>query len=416
MAQPIKLLALRYLKSRRQTRFASFVSLVSVLGIGLGVAVLIIVSSVMNGFEHEVRNHILGMTAHASILRPGQPMDDWKEALSAVRKMDQVTGGAPFIRGGAMLSHRGEVHGAVIQGLDLDNESQVSTVGNYISLEEKQLLLTGKSQIIVGYQLKKKLNVEVGQKITLIAPRYSSTSGAQSPKYLTFTVAGDIKVGMHEFDAGMAIVTIKDAQEIFNLGPAITGLRVKFQDPNSAPMLARQVGSALSPPAASINWTQYHRNFFEALKSQKRIMFVILSVIVAVAAFNIIAAMIMLVKEKHRDIAILRTLGMSKSAIMLLFIVQGTLVGLLGVVAGVVAGLVGAAFSGSVVEKLERWLNIEFIKSEVYFIDYLPAIVEAKDVIGIAITAGLISVAATIYPAWRASLTNPADALRYESA
>lgn len=416
MKQPIAFLALRYIKSRRKARFASFVSLVSILGIGLGVAVLIIVNAVMNGFEHEVRSHIVGITSHASILYPGRPLTNWEQANASISGMDGVTASAPFIRGGAMLSHRGEVHGAVIQGFDLEAEQFVSTVGDYILGEHRLTLDSGGAGILLGYQLRKKLKVEIGQKVTLIAPRFSLKSGVQNPKYLTFTVVGDLKVGMHEFDSGMAIVTIKNAQKIFDLGEAVSGLRVKFDNADMAPWLAGQAASRLEPAAASINWTQYHRNFFEALKSQKRIMFVILSIIVAIAAFNIIAAMIMLVKEKHRDIAILRTLGMPRGAVMLLFIVQGAIVGLAGVAAGIVAGLLGAKYCGVVVSTLEQWLNIEFIKADVYYIDYLPAIVESNDVIAVALTAGTISILATIYPAWRASLTDPADALRYESA
>lgn len=416
MKQPIAFLALRYIKSRRKARFASFVSLVSILGIGLGVAVLIIVNAVMNGFEHEVRSHIVGITSHASILYPGRPLTNWEQANASISGMDGVTASAPFIRGGAMLSHRGEVHGAVIQGFDLEAEQFVSTVGDYILGEHRSTLDSGGAGILLGYQLRKKLKVKIGQKITLIAPRFSLKSGVQNPKYLTFTVVGDLKVGMHEFDSGMAIVTIKNAQKIFDLGEAVSGLRVKFDNADMAPWLAGQAASRLEPAAASINWTQYHRNFFEALKSQKRIMFVILSIIVAIAAFNIIAAMIMLVKEKHRDIAILRTLGMPRGAVMLLFIVQGAIVGLAGVAAGIVAGLLGAKYCGVVVSTLEQWLNIEFIKADVYYIDYLPAIVESNDVIAVALTAGTISILATIYPAWRASLTDPADALRYESA
>lgn len=415
MTSTIQLLAFRYLRSKRETRFASFVSVVSVLGIGLGVAVLIIVNSVMNGFEQEVRNHILGMTAHASILYPGQPMADWPDARRQLERLNFIESTAPFIRGGAMLNHRGEVHGAIIQGIDLDAEDKVSDISRYISPEDKQRLVTGSGKIIVGYDLLKKLQAKVGQKISVIAPRFSPSSGIQSPRYLTFEIAGTIKVGMHEFDASLALVTLSEAQRIFDFGSSVSGIRVKFHTADSAANLAQQAAATLSPPAASINWTQYHRNFFEALKSQKRIMFVILSIIVAVAAFNIIAAMIMLVKEKHKDIAILRTLGMSKRAIMALFIVQGTLVGLTGVAIGIILGLLGAEFSGAVVARLERWFNIQFIKPDVYYIDYLPAVVRPEDVLVVAIVAAMISVLATIYPAWRASRTNPADALRYES-
>ena len=416
MSNPVSLIALRYLRSRRKAYFASFVSIVSILGIALGVAVLIIVTSVMNGFEHEVRGHVLGMTSHASILYPGQAIPDWKSAVTRVNEQDQVAASAPFVRGGAMLSHKDQVHGAVVQGLDFKLENAVSDIGNFVDEEQKQALTSKEKNILLGHQLMTKLDIKVGQRLVLIAPRFSPNSTVQAPKYLTYTVVGSFKVGMHEFDSSMALVSLSNAQNIFELQTGVSGLRVKFTDPDLAPQLARQVATSLTPPAASINWTQYHRNFFQALKSQKRIMFVILSIIVAVAAFNIVAAMIMLVKEKHSDIAILRTLGMSRGSIMKVFVFQGTIIGCLGVVVGILAGIAGTKYSGKVVAWLEQRFDIEFIKADVYYIDYLPAIIKIEDVVTVGIIAALISIIATIYPAWRASLTNPADALRYESA
>ena len=416
MSNPVSLIALRYLRSRRKAYFASFVSVVSILGIALGVPVLVIVTSVMNGFEHEVRGHVLGMTSHASILYPGQAIPDWEDAVSRINAENQVTASSPFVRGGAMLSHKDQVHGAVVQGLDFDLESAVSDIGERVAQAHKEALASDAKNILLGQQLMQKLDIEIGQRLVLIAPRFSATNNIRAPKYLTYTVIGSFKVGMHEFDSSMAIVSLRNAQNIFELQNGVSGLRVKFSDANLAPQLARQVAMSLSPPAASINWTQYHRNFFQALKSQKRIMFVILSIIVAVAAFNIVAAMIMLVKEKHSDIAILRTLGMSRRSIMKVFVVQGTIVGCLGVAVGILCGILGAIYSGKVVTWLEKTLDIEFIKADVYYIDYLPAIIKLGDVVTVGIIAALISVLATIYPAWRASLTNPADALRYESA
>ena len=412
MTNLISLLGFRYLRARRRARHASFVSLVSVLGISLGVAVLIIVSSVMNGFEQEVRNHVLGMTSHASVLYPGQAIPDWRKAANQLSTDESVVASAPFVRGGAMLSHAGAVHGVIIQGIDLALENNVSEIGRYISEQDRNRLEENTQNILLGYQLQKKLKVAIGQRLVLIAPRFSPSTGVQTPKYLTYTVAGVFKIGMHEFDSSMALVSIPNAQQIFDLGSGVSGLRVKFTDADKAPVLARQAGANLDPPAASLNWTQYHRNFFQALKSQKRIMFVILSIIVAVAAFNIIASMIMLVREKHSDIAILRTLGMSKGKIMLLFVFQGSVIGFVGVAVGIVGGIIGATYSGTVVNLLEQLLQIQFIKPDVYYIDYLPAVLKSADIVKVGITAGLIAVAATVYPAWRASLTNPADALR----
>ncbi|MGR8948479.1 MAG: lipoprotein-releasing ABC transporter permease subunit [Gammaproteobacteria bacterium] len=416
MSNPVSLIAFRYLRARRKAHFASFVSVVSVLGIALGVAVLIIVTSVMNGFEKEVRGHVLGMTSHASVLYPGQAVPNWRAAASKINSHEAVSASSPFVRGGAMLSHKDQVHGAVIQGLDFDLEKDVSLIGTYVPDEYKLKLASDQPNILLGQQLLAKLDIKIGQRLVMIAPRFSANAGPLSPKYLTYTVAGSFKVGMHEFDSSMAIVSLREAQDIFELNGGVTGLRVKFVDPDLAPMAARTVAASLDPPAASINWTQYHRNFFQALKSQKRIMFVILSIIVAVAAFNIIAAMIMLVKEKHGDIAILRTLGMSRTGIMKIFVFQGTIIGFFGVAVGIIGGIIGTIYSGKVVMALENFFDIEFIKADVYYIDYLPAIIKIGDVLTVGLIAALISIVATIYPAWRASLTNPADALRYESA
>ena len=416
MLRLLSLLNIRYLRARRRRRYASFVTLVSVLGIGLGVAVLIIVNAVMNGFEHEVRSHVLGMTSHAALLYPGKAIPEWQHTRSVINQHNSVAGSAPFVRGGAMLSHAGQVHGAIIQGLDLELENTTSRIAAHISKENQRLLAEDAPNLLLGSELQKKLNVEIGQNLVLIAPRFSPSTGTQSPKYLTFSVAGTFKIGMHEFDNGMAIMSLANAQKVFDLGDSVHGIRVKFSDASQAPFLARELASNLDPPAASINWTQYHRNFFEALKSQKRIMFVILSIIVAVAAFNIVASMIMLVREKHGDIAILRTLGMSRGAIMQLFVLHGTVIGLIGVAVGVVTGVVGAIYSGNIVAFLERLLGVQFIKSDVYYIDYLPAVLHLEDIGTIGATAAAISVFATIYPAWKASLTNPADALRFESA
>ena len=407
-------IAFRYLGTRRKNRFASFVSLASVLGIGLGVAVLIIVASVMNGFEKEVTRHILGMTSHAVMFRPGATMDDWQEKLALVESEPDVTAGAPFIRAGAMLNHKGNVRGVSVQGIDTETEHTVSSLPEAIDPVAFALLAREPNNILLGRSLAENLEVAVGNTITLIAPRWNSARGIEIPKYIPLKVIGTFSVGMHEFDAGFALLSIQDAARIFGLGDTVSGIRVRFADPALAPERAAAISNGLNSGVVSVNWTQFHRNFFHALKSQKRIMFVILSLIVAVAAFNIVASMVMIVKEKDRDIAVLRTLGLGRRAVMLIFVLQGVVIGIAGIALGVITGAWGASQADQAVAAVEDWFAIKFIKPDVYYIDYLPADVRAEDIVLIASIAFVICVIATLYPAWQAARTAPAAALRYE--
>ncbi len=415
MLHPITaFIALRCLGARRKNRFASFVSVASILGIGLGVAVLIIVASVMNGFEKEVTRHILGMTSHAVLFRPGIRMDDWQELLSLLESESDVAAGAPFIRGGAMLNHKGIVRGVSIQGIDTNLEHTVSTLPDAIDPDAFNLLAQEPNNILLGHSLAENLEVAVGNTVTLIAPQWNSERGIEIPRYVPLKVIGTFSVGMHDFDAGFALLSIGDAARIFGLGDSVSGIRVRFDDPNVAPHRAAAIANRFGSGIATINWTQFHRNFFQALKSQKRIMFVILSLIVAIAAFNIVASMVMIVKEKDRDIAVLRTLGLSRRAVMMIFVIQGVLIGVAGVVLGVITGAWGANKADRIVAQVENWLAIKFIKPDVYYIDYLPADVRLGDIVLISAVAFFICVLATLYPAWRAARTAPAAALRYE--
>ena len=407
-------IALRYLSTRRKNRFATFVSLASVLGIGLGVAVLIIVASVMNGFEKEVTRHILGMTSHAIMFRPGATMDDWEKNLALIESERDVIAGAPFIRMGAMLNHKGNVHGVSVQGIDTKSEHTVSSLPEAIDPAAFALLAREQNNILLGRSLAENLEVTVGENVTLIAPRSSAASGIEIPKYVSLKVIGTFSVGMHEFDASFALLSIQDAARIFDLGDTVSGIRVRFVDPALAPGRATAIANGLNSGVVSVNWTQFHRNFFQALKSQKRIMFVILSLIVAVAAFNIVASMVMIVKEKDRDIAVLRTLGLGRRAVMLVFVLQGVIIGIVGIALGVILGAWGASQADRAVAAVEKWFAIKFIKPDVYYIDYLPADVRPEDILIIASIAFIICVIATLYPAWQAARTAPAAALRYE--
>lgn len=415
MLHPITaFIALRYLGTKRKNRFASFVSIVSVLGIGLGVAVLIVVASVMNGFEKEVTQHIVGMTSHAMLLRPGTSIANWRDILELVEADPDVSAGAPFIRAGAMLNHKGIVRGVSVEGIDIDAESGVSSLTEAIEPQALRALSNQANNILLGRALAETLDVTTGNTVTLVAPRWNARRGIELPQYFPMRVAGTFSIGMHDFDAGFALLSLPDAATVFGLGDGVSGIRVRFGDADAAPAHAARIAEQLGPRFAAVNWTQYHRNFFYALKSQKRIMFVILSLIVAVAAFNIVASMVMIVKEKDRDIAILRTLGLERRAVMLIFIIQGVLIGIAGVALGIVTGTWGATQANKVVTTVERWFDIEFIKPDVYYIDYLPADIRLGDVALIAMIAFAICIIATLYPAWRAARTAPAAALRYE--
>lgn len=407
-------IALRYLRTKRQNRFASFVSIASVLGIGLGVAVLIVVASVMNGFEKEITRHILGMTSHAMILKPSQPLVDWREVIDQANAEPHIVAASAFIRGGAMLNHRGNIRGVSVQGVDREREAQVSRLVQAVDAQAFAKLRPGTNNILLGEALAQALAVDVGNTVTVIAPRWNAESGIELPRYYPATVIGTFSVGMHDFDSTFALMSLPDAATIFDLGDAVSGIRVRFESPALAPLGAAALAGKLGRGHVAINWTQYHRNFFLALKSQKRIMFVILSLIVAVAAFNIVASMVMIVKEKVRDIAVLRTLGLSRLGVMFIFIVQGVLIGLAGVGLGIALGTLCANRANQIVAAVEKWFSIQFIKPDVYYINYLPAEIRLTDIGVIAVIAFLICVLATLYPAWQASRTAPAEALRYE--
>lgn len=415
MLHPITaFIAVRYLGTKRKNRFAAFVSIVSVVGIALGVAVLIIVSSVMNGFEKEITRHILGMTAHAMLIRPGAEIDDWHAILEIIENHPNVIAASPFIRSGAMITHKGIVRGISVQGIDRHREPAVSTLTDAIHPAALDSLSRNTDNILLGRSLAETLEVRIGDTVTLVAPRWSAKRGFELPQYFPLKVIDTFSVGMHDFDAGFALLSLDGAATVFGLGNGVSGLRVRFNDRDAAPTHAATLVKQLGNGFVAVNWTQYHRNFFYALKSQKRIMFVILSLIVAVAAFNIVASMVMTVKEKLKDIAILRTLGLRRRAVMMIFIIQGVLIGFAGVVLGIAAGIWGANQAQWVVSTVERMLHIQFIKPDVYYIDYLPSDVRLGDITLIAVVAFAICIVATLYPAWRAACTAPAEALRYE--
>ncbi|MGD9601379.1 MAG: lipoprotein-releasing ABC transporter permease subunit [Gammaproteobacteria bacterium] len=417
MYHPLSLfIALRYLQGRRRNRFAQFVSFASLFGIAIGVAVLVIVLSVMNGFEREVASHILGMTSHATIFRNGSPLTDWREVARRVRSESFVQGVQPFIRGSAMLNRRGEVKGVVVYGVPHDTEDEVSDLPRYLGTVSLDALRDrpGDVPVFLGATLAASLRAAPGDRATLIIPRWSPREGAGAPRYQGVTAEATFSVGMHEFDASFVLMDLPAAARLFEYGDAVSGLRLKFDTPDAAVRHARDLQRSLGAEYLVLDWSQFHRNFFQALKSQKRILFLVLSLIIAVAAFNVIASMVMLVKEKRRDIAILKTQGCRSATILVTFLVQGALLGIGGIALGALGGLVIATRADAALKWLERSFDLKLVNADVYYISYLPTEVRATDVALVALTTLLICLCATLYPAYRASQVAPVEALKYE--
>ncbi len=404
-------IALRYLRTRRRQRFATFVSLVSIAGIGLGVAALIIVLSVMNGFEREVTRHVLGMSAHAVLIPPGSVMRDWRRVLRASVAHGGVIAAAPYVRGSGMLSRKGEVRGVVVEGIAPTEEARVTRLAEYLDAGALQLLDAPGNLVLIGSDLAREMDVAPGDTLTLVVPDWDASGQPRAPRYAALEVGGVFHVGMYQYDSRLVLMGLAAAQQLFGLDHAVSGIRLRFAEAELAPVAVRQLVRALGEDLHVIDWTQYHRNFFLALKSQKRIMFIILVLIIAVAAFNIAANMVMVVTEKIRDIAILRTLGASRARIVALFLTQGLLIGVAGAVLGASLGAWGAHESEAMARVIESVLEIDLINADVYFIDYLPAELHAVDIAQVMLASVALSLLATIYPAFRAASVNPAEAV-----
>jgi lipoprotein-releasing system permease protein len=415
MFRPLPLwVGLRYTRARRRNQFISFISLTSMLGVALGVAALITVLSVMNGFEAELRSRILGMTSHATLIERGGQLADWQGARKRLGEEPAVIGTAPFIQSQAMITHAGAVLGVNVTGVLPSEEPQVSVAAERVVEGSLDDLRPGEFNVVIGRELARALRVGLDESVTLVAPQPNTTAAGVTPRLRRFRVVGIFEVGMHDYDAGLALVHLDDAARLFRIKGGVTGLRLKLDDPMSAPWVARDLAKRLDANLAVVDWTQFHVNFFRALRSERTVMFVILTLIVAVAAFNIVSTLVMLVTDKQADIAILRTLGFSARAVMAVFIVQGLVVGVVGILAGVVGGVWLATSLEGIVKAIEQAFHVEFLPADVYYISELPSRLEWGDVVSITLTAFVLCALATLYPAWRASRTRPAEALRYE--
>ena len=421
MALPYELLiGLRYTRAKRRNQFVSFISMISMLGIALGVAALIVVLSVMNGFQTELRGRILAVVSHIQISGAGGEMADWQRVAEQSLKQPGVLAAAPFVQAQGMLSFGQSVRGAMVRGVLPDFEDKVVDFrahmkeGSLDSLAAGSFDSTDAFNIVLGSELARALGVFVGDKVTVIAPQGVVTPAGVIPRLKTFTVSGLFEVGMFEYDSGLALIRLEDAQRLYRMDDRVSGVRLKLDDLFKAPAIARQLASRLDTAAFISDWTRSHANFFRAVQIEKNMMFIILSLIVAVAAFNIVSTLVMAVTDKQADIAILRTLGASPSSIMAIFMVQGALIGFIGLGLGIAGGVALALNVDVVVPFIERLLGTQFMSKEVYYISNLPSELQWKDVTTITFVSFVLSLVATIYPSWRASRVNPAEALRYE--
>lgn len=415
MIRPLELfIALRYTRARRRDHFISFISLISVLGIALGVAALITVLSVMNGFQREVRNGILGMASHATVQESKGDLEDWRSLAERLDLHSPVVGVAPYVKGQAMLTHQGNVTGALIRGILPDKEPQVSFIDEKMIVGKLKDLEPGAFDIILGRELARRLGVRVGSKVILIAPQINVTPVGMIPRLKSFKVVGTFHVGHHDYDSSLALLHLQDAAKLFRVNGEATGVRLKLKEMFTAPDVAKQLREELPTNLVVTDWTQRHANFFRAVAIEKRIMFIILTLIIAVAAFNIVSTLTMMVQDKRSDIAILRTLGITPNSTMAIFMIQGTAIGVLGTTLGMIGGITLALNIETVVPFLEDLLGVHFLSPGVYMIDEVPSELQWEDVAKIGLVALILSLVSTLYPAWRASHTQPAEALRHE--
>jgi lipoprotein-releasing system permease protein len=415
MFRPVELfIGLRYTHAKRRTHFISFISLTSMLGIALGVTALITVLSVMNGFEHELRERILGMASHATVSTYGGRLKDWQSVEQLVQKHDEVIAAAPYVRGESMLSAGKQVSGAFIRGILPAAEGAVSDVVTHVQDGSVRHLKPGDYGIILGNELAYALGVGLGDSVTVVSPRIMVGPVGVLPRLRRFTVVGVFEVGMYEYDRGVALVHMEDAATLFQLGDDITGVRLKLDDLFRAPAVAAELGRQLGGDYLVKDWTRQHANFFRAVKTEKRVMFIILTLIVAVAAFNIVSTLVMVVADKRSDIAILRTLGASPRTIMMVFVIQGAIIGVFGTLLGVAGGVALALNVETLVPAIEAFFNVQFLAPDVYYISDVPSELHWDDVGVMTAVALVLSLLATLYPAWRAARTHPVEALRYE--
>ncbi|MEW6120892.1 MAG: lipoprotein-releasing ABC transporter permease subunit [Pseudomonadota bacterium] len=407
-------IGLRYTHAKRRNHFISFISVVSMAGIALGVMALIVVLSVMNGFQEELRARILGVAAHLEISGPGDRLADWRSVLVQAKRNQEVMAGAPYVNAQGMLANGGSVRGAIIRGVLPELENRVADFSRHMKAGQLANLKPGSFGIVLGTELARTLNVFPGDKVVLLTPQGNITPAGVMPRVKQFTVVGIFEAGMFEYDSGLALIHLQDAQKLLRLGEDVSGVRLKLDELFRAPFVTRALAQSLDGDYYLTDWTQSHANFFRAVAIEKRMMFLILLLIVAVAAFNIVSTLVMAVTDKQSDIAILRTLGARPGSIMKIFIVQGAFIGVFGTALGVIAGVLLALNLETVVPFIERMAGMDLFPADVYYINELPSKLAWSDVGIIGGISLAISLVATLYPSWGASRIQPAEALRYE--
>ena len=415
MLRPIEIgIALRYMRSRNKNRFISFISLISILGIAIAVAVLIIVLSVMNGFEYEVRTKILSVVSHGAITGAGGRLDDWRQVQNIAENHPETASVARFITGQGMLVGDERIKGVQIRGVHPDAELRTS--GFQEMMESGNLTSLGARayRIIIGRALADLLGVEVGDKLILIISRGVTTPAGLVPRMRRFEVSGIFNAGMYEYDQGLALINVEDAARLFQLGDAVSGVRLAVHNPMRAPFTVREIAQSLDRDVFITDWTRQHANFFRSIQLTKSIIFMILLLVIAVAAFNIVSTLVMVVREKHAEIAILRTLGASPAGILGVFITQGTLIGFLGTSMGLVLGIIVTVNLSGIVMAVEKVLGFKFLAPDVYFISDFPSRIDSGDVIEVALIGIFLSFVSTMIPAWKAATMAPAEALRHD--
>ncbi|OIR04666.1 lipoprotein-releasing system transmembrane protein LolE [mine drainage metagenome] len=408
---------MRYTRAKRKNHFISFISLTSMIGIALGVAALIVVLSVMNGFQKELRTRILGVASHLEITGANNQLDNWQVVAAVSGRHPHVLASAPYITAQGMLSYGQGVQGAIIRGVLPSEENQVAELGSHMKVGSLSDLHPGEFDIILGSDLALALGAQIGDKVLVMAPQGQFTPTGVVPRLKQFTLVGLFQIGMYEYDAGLALIHMDDAAKLYRMGNNVSGVRLKLDDLFNAPSIAESLNSELNQNGGAYyvtDWTQQHANFFKAVQMEKRVMFIILTLIVAVAAFNIVSTLVMAVTDKRADIAIMRTLGASPASIMTIFIVQGALIGIIGTVFGAIFGVVIALNISTIIPFIEHLFHVQFLAKDVYYISDLPSDLEWSDVTTIVIMSFVLSLLATLYPSWRASKINPAEALRYE--
>nr|WP_223293684.1 lipoprotein-releasing ABC transporter permease subunit [Gallionella capsiferriformans] len=413
--QPYELfIGLRYTRAKRRNHFISFISLISMLGMGLGVMALIVVLSVMNGFQKEIRARMLGASPHLEVVADGGRMENWQPLLGTVLHHPQVSAAAPYVAGQGMLSFGQSVQGVMVRGIDPERETAITDLSNNIKAGKLTDLRSTEFGIVLGSDLARALGVRMGEKVMLIAPQGSITPAGMMPRVKQFRVVGIFEIGMAPYDNSLALVNINDAQKLFQLGDAVTGISTKLREIDKAPDVASELQNQLPQGLYANDWTHQNSNYFKAVQMEKKMMFIILSLIVAVAAFNIVSTLVMAVTDKQADIAILRTLGASPRSIMKIFMVQGVIIGLTGTLLGCFFGILLALNLNVVVPFIEHLFGVQFLAKDVYYISELPSDLRYTEVATVAGLSFIISILATLYPSWRASKTQPAEALRYE--